>query len=79
MNRQTLESHVAQRASMLCVGLDPVVNRLPDGIARTTDGVVDFCRRIIDATLEYCVAYKPNLAFFECLGAEGFAAFAKNL
>ena len=63
---------------MLCVGLDPVVERLPNGVERSVDGVVDFCRRIIDATLEHCVAYKPNLAFFECLGPEGFAAFAKT-
>ena len=63
---------------MLCVGLDPVVDRLPVGIERSVQGVVDFCRRIIDATHEHCVAYKPNLAFFECLGPEGFAAFAKT-
>ncbi len=78
MDRNTLEHHIDQRGTMLCVGLDPVLDRLPEGIARTPDGVFDFCRRIIDATLDFCVAYKPNLAFFECLGAEGFAAFAKT-
>ena len=78
MTRATLEQHIADKGTMLCVGLDPVIDRLPEGIARTVDGVVDFCRYIIDATHEHCVAYKPNLAFFECLGAEGFAAFAKT-
>ncbi len=63
---------------MLCVGLDPVLGRLPDGIRRDAEGVADFCRRIIDATLEVAVAYKPNLAFFECLGVAGMAAFAKT-
>lgn len=60
------------------MGLDPVVDRLPVGVARTPDGVADFCRSIIDATLELAVAYKPNLAFFECLGPAGMEAFAKT-
>ena len=78
MNRQTLEAHIASRKSVLCVGLDPVIDKLPEGIERSARGVFDFCRRIIDATLEYAVAYKPNLAFFECLGPEGMEAFAKT-
>ena len=78
MDRKTLEAHIQSSQSLLCVGLDPVVEKLPVGIPRTVDGVVDFCRYIIDATLDYCVAYKPNLAFFECLGPEGFSAFAKT-
>ena len=63
---------------MLCVGLDPVLERLPTGIKRDADGVADFCRRVIDATLDLAVAYKPNLAFFENLGPAGMAAFAKT-
>lgn len=78
MTRSQLEAQIATRGSMLCVGLDPVLEKLPLGIARTPDGVADFCRRIIDATLEFAVAYKPNLAFFECLGPEGMSAFAKT-
>ena len=78
MNRQTLESHIASKKSLLCVGLDPVIDRLPEGISKDVDGVVAFCKQIIDATLEYCVAYKPNLAFFESLGPKGFEAFAKT-
>ena len=78
MDRAALESAIANRRSVLCVGLDPDPARFPDGARRDLDGVVDFCRRIIDATQEYCVAYKPNLAFFECLGAAGFEAFAKT-
>ena len=78
MTRTQLESAIADRGSLLCVGLDPVIDRLPTGVQRTADGVADFCRRIIDSTLEHAVAYKPNLAFFECLGPEGMAAFAKT-
>ncbi len=63
---------------MLCVGLDPVLDQLPAGIKRDAGGVADFCRRIIDATLDLAVAYKPNLAFFECLGVPGMEAFAKT-
>ena len=78
MDRRTLEANIAERGTMLCVGLDPVLDRLPAGIPRTIDGVVTFCMAIIDATRPYCVAYKPNLAFFECLGVEGMSAFAKT-
>lgn len=78
MDRAALEVAIAARQSVLCVGLDPDLDRLPAGIPRTVDGVVDFCRRIIDATLAYCVAYKPNLAFFECLGSRGLEAFANT-
>lgn len=63
---------------MLCVGLDPVIDRLPEGIRRDATGVTDFCRRIIDATHDLAVAYKPNLAFFEALGPKGLKAFAKT-
>ena len=77
MTRSQLESYIAQRGTMLCVGLDPVLDRLPEGVERSVGGVVDFCRRIVDATRAHCVAYKPNLAFFECLGPDGFAAFAR--
>lgn len=78
MTRTTLEAHIADRSSLLCVGLDPVLDKLPEGIPRSVDGITDFCRSIIDATLEYAVAYKPNLAFFECLGPAGMEAFAKT-
>ena len=78
MTRPQLEAAIAARGSLLCVGLDPVLQRLPAGITRDASGVADFCRRIIDATAEYAVAYKPNLAFFECLGPAGMEAFAKT-
>ncbi len=78
MDRKTLEVTIAAKGSMLCVGLDPVLEMLPVGCRRDAEGLADFCRRIIDATLDYAVAYKPNLAFFECLGVAGMEAFAKT-
>jgi len=57
--------------SVLCVGLDPDPAQLPDGV-----GVDDFCRAIVGATADVAAAFKPNLAFFEALGADGYAALA---
>lgn len=65
--------------SLLCVGLDPDLERLPVGIDRTDDGVVAFLTSIIDATAEYVCAYKPNLAFFEALGTSGWEVLKKTL
>jgi orotidine-5'-phosphate decarboxylase len=60
-----------QKQSLLCVGLDPDLSKMPEGIARTPAGVADFCIRIIRATQDLVCAYKPNAAFFEVLGDEG--------
>ena len=78
MTRDEIAAAVDERGSMLCVGLDPVLERLPEGVKRDADGMADFCRRIIDETVDLAIAYKPNLAFFEALGPEGMAAFAKT-
>ena len=67
----TLESRVRKIDSLLCVGLDPH----PDDLeVQTAEAARDFCLRLIEATWELAAAYKPNAAFFEALGAEGFAA-----
>ena len=71
MNRQELISQIRSKKSFLCVGLDPDLPKMPPSM-RSPDGVVEFCKRIIDATQEYCVAYKPNIAFFEAIGKEGW-------
>jgi orotidine-5'-phosphate decarboxylase len=68
----------AQRTSV-CVGLDPELNRLPEGIERSAAGVVQFNRAIVEATSDLVCAYKPNLAFYEALGEPGFAALAETL
>ncbi|HUJ54497.1 MAG TPA: orotidine-5'-phosphate decarboxylase [Gaiellaceae bacterium] len=65
-----LAAAVERKGAALCVGLDPDPERLPHGV-----GAVEFCRGIVDAVAETAVAVKPQAAFFEALGAEGWAGF----
>lgn len=67
MEYNRLVEIIRQRRSFLCVGLDSDPSKIPAGIS-----LIDFNKAIIDATRDYCVAYKPNLAFYECLGKEGW-------
>lgn len=78
MKRTELVEHIFEKGTFLCVGLDPDIKKLPACITGS-DGerVATFCKAIVDATAPYCVAYKPNLAFFESLGADGIAALAE--
>ena len=71
MTRQELSDLIRQRRSFLCVGLDTDPAKMPAHLRTAPDGVFQFNRAIIDATIDYCVAYKPNLAFYEALGIEG--------
>lgn len=71
MNRQELINLIRERRSFLCVGLDTDPAKMPAHLRDTKDGVFQFNRAIIDATIDYCVAYKPNLAFYEAMGLEG--------
>ncbi|MCH7638192.1 MAG: orotidine-5'-phosphate decarboxylase, partial [Bacteroidetes bacterium] len=72
--------HAAQAAqgSVLCVGLDPDPARLPDSFRDYSEGEAlrEFCTSIVEATAPYACAFKPNLAFFEALGAEGWKVLA---
>lgn len=77
MNRKTLVKKIREKQTFLCVGLDPEISKLPPHLLDARDPVFEFCKQIIDATRSHCVAYKPNLAFFEALGAKGFQTFAK--
>jgi orotidine-5'-phosphate decarboxylase len=70
-SREGLFALIRQKASFLCVGLDPDVDRLPEGFTRDARGVHAFLEKIIAATAPFSVAYKPNFAFFEALGPEG--------
>jgi orotidine-5'-phosphate decarboxylase len=69
-----LDARIASADSLVCVGLDPVVSKLPQGFNGSVDSVVSFCTGIIEATSEYAAAYKPNLAFFMALGSDGLRA-----
>lgn len=75
MNREFLISEIRRKKSFLCVGLDPDVLKLPSHLPKNAEGVKEFCLEIIKTTLDYCVSYKLNAAFFESLGWEGFKVF----
>ncbi|HNW99581.1 MAG TPA: orotidine-5'-phosphate decarboxylase [Bacteroidales bacterium] len=79
MNKQELVKLINQKRSFLCVGLDPDVQKLPKHLLNSDDPVFEFNKQIIDATKEFAVAYKPNLAFYECLGIKGMQSFEKTI
>ncbi|RMG78151.1 MAG: orotidine-5'-phosphate decarboxylase [Bacteroidetes bacterium] len=79
MNREELFAKIQQKQSWLCVGLDPDLTRIPRHLLGAKDPVFEFNKQIIDATKDYCVAYKPNLAFFEALGTKGWETLEKTL
>lgn len=74
-----LRSSVEVRDTLVCVGLDPELDRLPQGIAREPDGILAFNRAIIEATGDLVCAYKPNLAFYEALGPNGEVVLRETL
>lgn len=69
-----LDTRIAAANSLLCVGLDPVSRKMPQGFDGSPESVVSFCKEIITATQEFAAAYKPNLAFFMALGTRGLQA-----
>ena len=71
MTRKELIDLIYTRRSFLCVGLDVDKKKMPEHLRDAEDGVFQFNKAIIDATIDYCVAYKPNLAFYEAMGIEG--------
>ncbi|MBQ7634561.1 MAG: orotidine-5'-phosphate decarboxylase [Bacteroidaceae bacterium] len=75
MTHQELATFIRQQQSFLCVGLDTDVKKIPAHLLKEHDAIFAFNRAIIDATAPYCVAYKPNLAFYETGGARGWRAF----
>lgn len=73
MTREQLFQNIRRKRSFLCVGLDTDINKIPEYLFdETEDPVFEFNKAIIDATADLCVAYKPNLAFYESLGLEGW-------
>jgi orotidine-5'-phosphate decarboxylase len=79
MTRQELIQQIKEKRSFLCVGLDTDLNKIPSHILETEDPIFEFNKAIIDATKDYCVAYKPNIAFYECLGVKGWESLEKTL
>ncbi len=75
MKRLELLENIRAKRSFLCVGLDPDINKIPKHLLSEPSPIFAFNKAIIDATASYAVAYKPNLAFYESLGIEGWRAF----
>lgn len=72
MTREQLFENIRNKKSFLCVGLDSDIAKIPEHLFENEDALFEFNKAIIDATAPYCVAYKPNLAFYESLGLEGW-------
>jgi len=79
MNYQALFNQIKKKKSFLCVGLDSDINKIPTHLLSVTDPVFEFNKAIVDATADYTVAYKPNIAFYECRGAEGWKCLEKTV
>ena len=79
MTKQELFENIKRKQSFLCVGLDTDVKKIPEFLLKETEPVFAFNKAIIDATAPYCVAYKPNLAFYESLGWEGQRILEKTV
>ena len=79
MKRQELIEQIRQKRSFLCVGLDTDPKKMPQCVFDLHDPVFEFNKAIIDATAPYCVAYKPNLAFYEAYGLKGMESFVKTV
>jgi orotidine-5'-phosphate decarboxylase len=79
MTYQELVNQYRKKSTLLCVGLDTDITRLPRHILNEDDPVFAFNKQIIDATADCCIAYKPNLAFYEARGARGWESLQKTV
>ena len=79
MNKQQLFENIKRKQSFLCVGLDTDIKKIPEHLLKEEDPIFAFNKAIIDATAPYCIAYKPNLAFYESMGVKGWIAFEKTV
>ena len=78
MDKQQLFENIKKKKSFLCVGLDTDIKKIPEHLLKEEDPIFAFNKAIIDATAPYCIAYKPNLAFYESMGVKGWIAFEKT-
>ncbi|MGB0887013.1 MAG: orotidine-5'-phosphate decarboxylase [Vicingaceae bacterium] len=79
MTKQELIDQIKGKQSFLCVGLDADINKIPKHLLDLEDPIFEFNKQIIDATKDLCVAYKPNTAFYESLGAKGWESLEKTI
>ena len=79
MTKQQLFEKIKKKQSFLCVGLDTDIKKIPEHLLESDDPIYEFNKAIIDGTAPYCVAFKPNLAFYESEGVKGWLAFEKTI
>ena len=79
MTRSELFSQIKKKNSYLCIGLDTDINKVPRHLLNHSDPVFEFNKQIIDATHDLCIAYKPNIAFYEALGPKGWESLQKTV
>jgi orotidine-5'-phosphate decarboxylase len=79
MNRKELIAQIKKKQSFLCVGLDTDIKKIPAHLLELEDPIFEFNKKIIDATKDLCVAYKPNIAFYESMGVSGWNSLQKTL
>jgi orotidine-5'-phosphate decarboxylase len=79
MTKKELFEQIKKKQSYLCVGLDTDINKIPAHLRTSKDPVFEFNKAIIDATADYAVAYKPNIAFYEALGSKGWESLQKTI
>lgn len=79
MTRKELVEQIRKKRSFLCVGLDTDLTKIPPHLLETEDPIFEFNKEIIDATKDFCVAYKPNTAFYECYGPKGWESLRRTI
>lgn len=79
MTKQQLFNEIIRKNSYLCIGLDTDIKKIPKFLLDFEDPIFEFNKRIIDATSDFCVAYKPNIAFYEASGTKGWESLRKTL
>lgn len=79
MTKDFLVAQIHKKQSFLCIGLDVDLNKIPEHLLATEDPIFEFNKAIIDATHPFCVAYKPNTAFYEAYGLKGWQALEKTI
>ncbi len=79
MDKAALVAQIEKKRSVLCVGLDTDLNKIPPHLLKESDPIFAFNKAIIDATADYAVAYKPNIAFYESYGVKGWQSLEKTI
>ena len=78
MTREELYRNIKAKKSFLCIGLDTDLKKIPRHLHKSDDPIFEFNKQIIDATHDLCVAYKPNIAFYESIGSAGWESLEKT-